>query len=341
MKITVSLKTITPYHSAPISGGSFIVTDEGKIVKKSSGGSGSPLTRTYQEPHYLSSTGEMTFMPVIRSMQILKALRSITTRNIYQSLQERDLKIAKISTYAGLEVGAASGKPAQMTATLGQVTNSLNKPIALFGGGSFSLKSILAVSDGILLHEELVDNGLVKKPAHVAAQEIASCESYQLTVPVPITRNDPINKINFSSIDDLNAIEDYQSQIKVWQGDVTNAQAKRKADAAEKKTDLNNLVACEAVVRGLVFVSELSLPENAGDAVKGAVLNALLESIRNGLTIGGRVSRGMGKLEIGVSVDGVELNDKTSLEQYEQELSSYSAWLDEVTPNELAEYFEK
>ena len=340
MKIKLSLTTETPYHSAPVSGGAFVVTDEGRIVKKSGGSAGSPLTRTYQEPMYLASTGEVQLFPVIRSMQIAKALRTITTRNIYSSLQERDLKIAKISTYAGMEVGAASGKPAQMTPTFDQITHSINKPLALFGGGSFSLKSLLSVGDGVLLHDQLVENNLVVKPKSIASDKIASCENYQLTYPVPVTRNDPVNKISLNSTEDLKAVEDYQSQVKLWQGTVTDSQAKRKADSAEKKTDLNNLVACEAVVRGVVFVSNLSLPENAGSAVKGAVINALLDAKENGLIIGGRISRGMGKLSVVIEIDGEELTSESAIANYEEELTDYSEWLDEVTPNELAEYYE-
>jgi len=340
MKIKLSLTTLSPYHSAPVSGGAFVVTDEGRIVKKSGGAAGSPLTRTYQEPHYLASTGETVQFPVIRSLQISKALRNITTRNIYNSLQDRNLRLAKISTYAGMEVGAASGKPAQMTPTLEQVSRSLHTPIALFGGGSYSLKSTLAIGDGVLLHEQLVENELVSRPDHVETSKISNSESYQLTYPVPITRNDPVDKVSFEGAADLNAVEDYQQQVSEWQGTVTEAQTKRKADSAEKKTDLNNLVACEAVVRGVVFVSELSLPDNTGLATKGAVINALLEATRDGLCIGGRISRGMGKLKLTASIDGEILNDQTAVSNFESELNEYSNWLDEVTPNELAEFYE-
>lgn len=340
MKISLSLTAKSPYHSAPVSGGAFIVTDEGRIVKKSAGGSGSPLTRTYSEPHYLASLGQSVYYPVIRSMQIVKQLREITTSEIYNSLKSRELRIDKISTFSGMEVGAASGKPAQMTPTLDQLTQSLETPIALFGGGSFSLKSLLSVGDGTILHEQLLEDGLVEKPSHIDSTKVASGESYTLTYPVPITRNDPINSPTFSILDNFNVVDEYQSQVKEWQGGVADARNSRKADSSVKKTDLNNLVAAEVVVRGVVFVSELSIPENAGGAVKGAVITALLQAIEKGMVIGGRVSRGMGKFEVGVSIDGEKLDAQTGVARFEDELEQYSHWLDDVTPDDLALFFE-
>jgi hypothetical protein len=96
------------------------------------------------------------------------------------------------------------------------------------------------------------------------------------------------------------------------------------------------MVAYEAVLPGITFTSELTIPENAGGAVKGAVISILNDMIENGITIGGRTSRGNGKMAVQASVDG----DLLELDKYMLDIEAYSEWLEQVTPNDLATFFE-
>lgn len=337
MKIKLSLLLTTPYHSAPISSQPLVVTDEGRIAPKNGGAKGSPLTPTYKEPKYIAAMGLVEYFPVVRSLQICKQLRTRLNKDIIQSFKARGLSIAKASTYAGMEVGAASGKPAQMSATLDQSVQALYTPIALFGGGSFSLPSTIQVSDANVFHESLSSEGLNVIPEHIDPAFALSIEPYSLTFAAPITRQDPVSDIKDAShLSNLEVIENHKEQITAWQSAVQNAQSSRKANAEEKKSDLRNMVAYEAVLPGITFTSELTIHENAGSAVKGAVISILNDMIENGITIGGRTSRGNGKMAVQASVDG----DLLELDKYMLDIEAYSEWLEQVTPNDLAAFFE-
>lgn len=337
MIIDLTLQLTSSYHSPPISGQALVVTNEGRIATKASGAKGSPLTATYKEPKFIPATGEIQYFPVIRSLQLIKQIRNIVNRNIIHSLKARGLSIAKPSTCAGMDVGAASGKPAQMDATLDQTVQAMEEPIALFGGGSFCLPSILTASDANVLHEVLIEEGLVTVPAHFDRSLALNLEHYQLTFTVPITRQDPINDIcHPEQMDNLKVLENYKEQIEAWQKAVKSAQASRKEATNEKKIDLNNMVAIEAVVPGVTFSARLSIPDQAGAAVKGAVISTVAELCSNGMTVGGRTSRGSGRIAVQASVDGAVLD----VENYYAEVDSYSRWLEQVAPATLAAFFE-
>lgn len=338
MKINVSLTTQEPYTSPPIAGGSYIVVKDGGSIKpKSSGLKGSPISRTYVEPCYLSTTTEIAYFPVIRSLQLCKVIRDITVTRVFDSLKDRDLSISKVSTYAGMQVGAASGKLTGMNPSLDQLTTALHEPIAIFGGGSYGLKSTLSVSNAHVLHPSLIENNLISVPGHLSELDVVDLESYQLTYVVPIHRRDPVFNIqNSQELTNISAVQDYETQVAEWQAEVQKQQQSRKEDSAEKKGDLNNLVAVEAVPRGVTFIAELELPDAAGDAVKGAVINAVMEMKEQGVRIGGRVSRGMGKFVVDYSFENHDEDE--NVERY---LDAYSAWLDSVTPTQLAEFYEK
>lgn len=337
MKIDLTLTLTTPYHSAPISGQAMVVNNDGKIIPKTGPVEGSPLTATYKEPKYLASQNTIKYFPVIRSLQLVKQFRRAINRDVIESLKSRGLTIAKASTYAGMEVGAASGKPTGMNPTLDQSVQALNEPIALLGGGSFCLPSTLKVSDANLLHEALVNEGIAKVPPTYDASQLVTAETYQLTYAVPVTRQDPINKLSVTDgLDGISVIEEYKSQVLEWQSNVTQQRSDRAADGDVKKADLNNLVAVEVVMAGLSFSAQLSLPESAGTAVKGAVLSAVSEMCAQGMTIGGRSSRGLGQIDVQASVDGAVLD----LDLYQAEVESYSDWLERITPASLAEFYE-
>jgi CRISPR type IV-associated protein Csf2 len=337
MNIDLTLTLSTPYHSAPISGPAMIVNNEGRIMAKTGHETGSPLTSTYKEPKYLASQNAIKSFPVIRSLQLVKQFRNAINRDVIESLKSRGLTIAKASTYAGMEVGAASGKPTGMNATLDQSIQALKEPIALLGGGSLCLPSTLKVSDANLLHESLVNEGLAKVPASYDISQLVTAEPYQLTYAVPVTRQDPINQLSVKNgLDQISVIEEYKSQILEWQSNVTQQRSSRAADSDVKKADLNNLVALEVVMAGLSFSAQLSVPDSAGDAVKGAVLSAVSEMCNQGMTIGGRSSRGFGQVQIQASVDGKVLD----LDLHAAEIESYSNWLEHVTPATLAEFYE-
>jgi len=344
MKIELSLTSLTPYHSAPVSGGDFVVTNEGFIKKKSPGVVGSPLTRTYTQPFYLASSGEQINLPLLRSNQVVKLLRNKLNNHTFESLSARELRISSISTYAGMSVGAASGKPTGMNPTLDQISKASNTPIALFGGGSYQLSSLLQVGDAVLLHASLIDNNLVSVPAHKSSADIVDADPHMLTFPVPITRNDPVSDIRGSSIQNIKVVDEYSKQVSEWQESVSASQKKRKTSKesegeTDKKSDLNNLVAVEAATPGMTYICEINLPKHAGLAAIGATINTILELIEDGAAIGGRISRGMGRFIVGASIDGVKLD--AAGKGFEDELAAYSEWLDQVTPNELSEFFEK
>ena len=337
MNIDLTLTLSTPYHSAPISGQSMIVTNEGKIMPKTGPVDGSPLTTTYKEPKYLASQNTIKYFPVIRSLQLVKQFRRAINRDIIESLKSRGLTITKASTYAGMEVGAASGKPTGMNPTLDQSIMALSEPIALLGGGSFCLPSTLKVSDANLLHEALVNEGLTKVPPTYDASQLVTAETHQLTYAIPVTRQDPINKLSAKEgLDRISVIDEYRDQILEWQSTVTQQRSDRAADSDVKKSDLNNLVAVEVVMAGLSFSAQLSLPDSAGTAVKGAVLSAVSEMCSQGMTVGGRSSRGFGQIHVQASVDGTVLD----LDSHVAEVESYSDWLENITPATLAEFYE-
>lgn len=337
MKIDITLQLVSGYHSAPISSQDLVVTDEGRIAPKASGAKGSPLTPTYKEPKYIESLGEMHHFPVIRSLQVTKEFRKIWVNEIMKALNNRGLTLGNASTYAGLVVGAASGKPAQMNATFDQIIKAQNEPIALFGGGSFSLPSLVKFDDANVYHELLVAESLAVTPAHTDTSTTLNIEPYKLSFAVPITRQDPINDItNIEQMSNLSVIENHKEQIKIWQEGVSSSQNKRKANAEEKKSDLRNMVAFEAVIPGVTFTSTITLADQTGLAVKGAVLNALQSFIENGITIGGRISRGYGKMSVQASVDGALFE----IDNFMSELDAYSDWLDNVTPSDLADFYE-
>jgi len=348
MKVTLSLTTVTPYHSAPVAGPAFLVSDDGRILSKKSGAKGSPVTRTYTEPHVLSSEGQVVHFPVIRPMQIAKTIRNIVNSMVYESFQARSITIAKASTYAGMEVGAASGKPSGLDASLDQTVEAIQNPIALFGGGTFGLRSTVEVGYGVLLHEKLLIEKQVVRPPHVSPTDVTDAEPYTLSYAVPITRMDPIANITSArELKNASVVADYETQIAKWKYSVKESQQKRavaksnedgtEPTDASKKSDLNNLVAVEAVARGVTFVSEVKVPDSAGSATKGALLNAVSEMIESGVYIGGGVTRGMGQFMVQASVDGQPFD----LNHYESDMEAYGGWLQTVTPDQFAEFFVK
>lgn len=337
MIIDLTLTLTSPYHSPPVAGPSLIVTDEGRITHKSPSVTGSPLSGTYKEPKHLASRNEVSYFPVIRSLQIVKQFRNALNKDIIESLKSRNLTIAKASTYAGMDVGAASGTPTGMNATLDQSVRALKEPIALLGGGSLCLPSTLSVSDANLLHQSLSEEGLVNVPPNFSHSELPSAEPYQLTFAAPVTRQDPINQLSVKDgLDRISVVENYKTQVLEWQAGISKLRVDRAADEKVKKSDLNNLVAIEAVMPGLSFSAQLALPESAGSAVKGAVISIVSEMCSQGLMIGGRTSRGYGKMAVNAYVDGVLLD----INSYSEDVDSYSEWLENITPTLLAEFYE-
>lgn len=361
MKFDYTLTLASPYHSPPVSGPPMVVTDEGKVVGKAGNPKGLPLTLTYKEPKLLTSLGKTIYFPVIRSLQLVKQFRNMINRDVISSLKARGLTIAKPTTYAGMDVGAASGKPTQLSVTFDQLFQTTDQPIAVFGGGSYSLKSLAAVSDANVLHESLIQDGLVVVPQHFDRSLAIDIEPYQLTFPIPITRRDPI--IDFQTQDQLEhlqVIDNYKKAIDDWQTNVTKSRALRKAhkDSKDKedkinkgktkaaakekdnddgkKKDLRNMVAAELVLPGISLGANITLPDSIGLAVKGAMISAMDELCREGMIIGGRTSRNCGKMNIQASVDGVLLD----IQNYMEEVEAYSQWLETVTPELLAEFYE-
>lgn len=339
MKIDLTFHLVSPYHSAPISGREMVVNDNGKITPKGLAGDGgaSPLTATYKEPKYLSNIGESIDFPVIRSLQFCKQIRNALNADIINSLKDQSISIKKASTYAGMTVGAASGSPSGMSATLDQTVKAVEEPIALLGGGTFCLSSTLSVSDINLYHDLLVAESLVAIPPHIDQSKKCGIDPRYLTYPIPITRNDPISQINKpDQINELSIIDNYQDQIKEWQEHVEVSQTGRKADKAIKKKDLRNIVAFEAVIPGVIFCGQLELPKSAGLATKGALISIVSDFVTDGLTLGGRSSRGCGQFTVQASVDGKLLD----ISDYEEAIDSYSEWLTQVTPELLSEFYE-
>lgn len=341
MKATIVLTSTALYHSAPINGRPHIMTNDGNVIPSVSGIDGSPITRTYAEPIVTSKTeSESVYLPVIRSLQLTKALRNLFLERVFETLEEKQ-KTLSPGAYNGLSVGAATGKPAQEDAQLTDRKAAFETPVALFGGGSKSMKSLLTIGSAYPVLRELIEDAIVPTIADKHALEMPLEDAQRkLRHAVAFTRRDPLLSMTVERIGDVTILEGGAQTIADIQSAVNASTAARKANAELKKYDLTNIAALEYVPAGTPFAFDISIPDGAGKAAQGAVA-VILEDMqeRSGnLLIGGRSTRGAGgKFKVDIYVDGKPFN----ADQYKTEIDAYSDWLGSLDTKSVEEFYAK
>lgn len=307
------LTTTTPLHiasadSARINEGQLVYGEKAK---------GKPFTRVTRMPSHLNSPlvsmsgdepKEYPFaeLPVINGNTLRGRLRREMAGAVLDSLVERGETIS-LDLLHILTCGAATGAPSGNMDIEYELVKAARENLysGVWGGGPDLFRSGVNVFSAVPVMDLTIENNFV--PNNMITSEVmiqASARNLSLrtlgtTYPIDMYRID--DALAFRDPIFEKVVTDYESEIRAWQ-EVTGEQTrKRKSDNSEKKLDLRNMIAVEAVMPGVSFFIHIECKEHLTDAQIG-YLALGLERVKMKQGLGGMLRAGMGRFNLDVQM---------------------------------------
>jgi CRISPR type IV-associated protein Csf2 len=303
VKIELFIRTTAPLHIACASSGDHVVDENtGRIIGKREGVKASPITRTERKPCVVSSEDgskeTIQHFPYIKANNIAGRLRRFG-HDVFSEFFMAKGVVMPSETYRGLSCGAPTGTPSDTAPKMSEyIAAQDNLYMGLFGGSGKLFSSGMRLGDANPVHQSLINNGTL--PA--ALQDMAlDMHPAQLTYPVSLIRRDRLVDFDDPNIDKV--LENGAAGAQDWLNQVSENPDDKKEGKKISRLKIKNKVAYECVVSGMPFYSSTLVVAGRHDYHVGLLLECLSRLAEKN-ELGGKSSKGLGRFNMTVKVDG-------------------------------------
>lgn len=227
--------------------------------------------------------------PIIPVNTLVGILRREASSMIAEHLAASGEKMS-LDLFHILDCGAHSGQPDKIN-SVELMKKSISHPyLGTFGGGPQMSPRFYSITNGIPITEELIQNGFV--PDYLSERQPAQ-NFRSLTKVIHTRRVDSV--LNYSAVEAVNVIENYEESVKVWIESIEKNKKDREDGAS--KNSLLSITTQEVVIPGVAFHSVVEFdPRGPGEAGFGLFLHALKGLSKR--AIGLKVANGFGKIRL-------------------------------------------